>query len=334
MPQLHLLAAADRLVPAEVYPACQALLAATPQAAVRQLPQLCHAAPLCSPRQLATALMDFLAAHNVFSEPGATAAPLEKTDVARSFSRAASTYDAVAALQRRVGDSLLQLAPGPEEGVARLLDLGCGTGHFHAALTERYPDASYYGLDLAAGMVQFARQRSCEPAQWLVADAEALPLAANSVDLVFSSLAIQWCYRLDLLFAELQRVLRPGGRCVFSTLGPGTLTELRQSWAAADAHQHVNEFLPLGQLQQAVAAFPQLQLSIEREVMQVRYPRVRNLFDELKGLGAHNVNTARPAGLSGRRQLSTMMQAYEAFRDADNLLPASYEVYFGTLERR
>ena len=86
---------------------------------------------------------------------------------------------------------------------------------------------------------------SCD---WLVADAEALPLVNDSVDLVFSSLALQWCYRPDHLFAELARVLKPGGICVFTSLGPDTLRELRAAWAAVDAHQHVNAFLPAGEL--------------------------------------------------------------------------------------
>ena len=58
-------------------------------------------------------------------------------------------------------------------------------------------------------MVRFARESHPGGNHWLVGDAEALPLAAGSVDLVYSSLALQWCHRPELLFAELARVLRP-----------------------------------------------------------------------------------------------------------------------------
>ena len=78
-------------------------------------------------------------------------------------------------------------------------------------------------------MVEFARRKYPRAGDWLVGDAEHLPLASQSVDLVFSSLAIQWCARPHLLFAELARVLRPGGRCLFTSLGPDTLRELRTS---------------------------------------------------------------------------------------------------------
>src|SRR5690625_3786235 len=74
-------------------------------------------------------------------------------------------------------------------------------------LSQRHPDAQLLGLDLAEGMLQFARSQRTARANWLCADAEALPLAPASVDLVYSSLSIQWCEQLGTLFKELQRVL-------------------------------------------------------------------------------------------------------------------------------
>ena len=70
---------------------------------------------------------------------------------------------------------------------AVVLDLGCGTGYFQPELRSRYPGASCIGLDLAPGMVEYARAHAAGGAHWLVGDAESLPLAADSVDLVFSS---------------------------------------------------------------------------------------------------------------------------------------------------
>jgi malonyl-CoA O-methyltransferase len=257
---------------------------------------------------------------------------LEKADVAESFSRAASHYDSVAQLQRDVGTELLgeleQLSTEPEH----VLDLGSGTGYFHPHLRERFPRAAYTGLDLAEGMVTYAREHHPAAEQWLVADAEALPLAAGSVDLVFSSLALQWCYRPELLFAELGRVLRPGGRCVFTSLGPDTLKELRSAWAAVDEHQHVNRFLPSSELQQAADRVQGVSLRLRARPYRMEYRQVRELLNELKTLGAHNVNRDRPSGLTGRRALQGMLRAYEAFRQED-VLPASYEVYFGILEK-
>jgi malonyl-CoA O-methyltransferase len=64
----------------------------------------------------------------------------------------------------------------------------------------------------------------------------------------------------------------------------------------------------------------------------MEYARVRDLLDELKALGAHNMNRNRPTGLTSRRALQGMLQAYET-RRTESLLPATYDVIFGVLEK-
>src|SRR5690606_13457587 len=137
---------------------------------------------------------------------------LDKKKIAHSFSRAANTYDSVAQLQRDVGTELLKKLPDVLPEKARILDLGSGTGFFTTKLAQQYPQAQVLGLDLAEGMLHFSRKSASDSIQWLCGDAEFLPLTDNSVDLVFSSLAIQWCNNLPQLMRELHRVLTPGGR--------------------------------------------------------------------------------------------------------------------------
>ena len=327
-PQLHLLAANDGLVPAALEPALVGLLPAGAAARVHVLPGASHLALLDCADRLAREIHDFLAGTGLPGAGMGRFAGPDKREVASSFSRAATSYDAVAKLQRDVGTRLLAYLDPTAEAPAVVLDLGCGTGSFRPALQARCPGASYIGLDLAPGMVGYARAHGGADSSWLLGDAEALPLATDSVDLVFSSLAIQWCHRPEQVFAEIGRVLKPGGRCVFSTLGPDTLKELRQSWAAVDAHQHVNDFLPLDTLRAAAAMVPGLQLNMKTERHTMYYQRVGELLAELKGLGAHNMNRGRPAGLTTRGALQGMLQAYERWR-CDDQLPASYEVFFG-----
>lgn len=332
-PQLHLLAAEDALVPAAIARLLESQLAATPAASVKVLASSSHLAPLDVPELLAEEIRIFLEGSGTSSERPGAEPELEKKAVAASFSRAATQYDSVARLQRNVGERLLTYLDGWSIEPARVLDLGCGTGHFCPSLTERYPRAQYLGLDLASGMVEYARTRSPGDCDWLVADAESLPLASESIDLVFSSLAVQWCLRPEHLFAELSRILRPGGKCVFTSLAPNTLFELRSAWAAVDSHQHVNTFLPTADLLAAVERIPATELAIEEQVFGMEYARVRDLLDELKTLGAHNMNRSRPAGLTSRRALQGMLQAYEA-RRCNGVLPATYDVIFGVLEKR
>ena len=332
-PQLHLLAEHDALVPVALEPALATLLPASAQARVVLLRDASHVAPLESAPSLADRTRRFLADAGLLHAGATPDAGPAKREVASSFSRAAQSYDSVATLQRDVGCKLLEVLDGGSRvEPAVVLDLGCGTGFFQPMLRSRYPGATLIGLDLAQGMIEHARAHTDDHSKWLVGDAELLPLASESVDLIFSSLAIQWCHRPELLFAELARVLKPGGRCVFTTLGPGTLDELRQAWAAVDTYQHVNTFLPACALEAAAALTPGISLTLKEQRHCMQYARVGELLSELKALGAHNMNKHRPAGLTSRKTLLGMLQAYEA-RRLNGLLPASYEVIFGEVSK-
>ena len=343
-PQLHLLAEHDALVPRELERSLAELLPRHPTAQVQILPAASHLAPLDKPLQLVSRSYEFLDSSGLLRVPGNRDEAPAKEDVSSSFSRAAESYDSVAKFQREVGKRLLAHLDMVPTLPDRLLDLGCGTGFFQSDLSARYPEATYIGLDLAPGMIEYARTRSMGHGLWIVGDAESLPLASQSVDVVFSSLAVQWCHNPEWFLAELARVLKPGGRCVFTTLGPDTLRELRQSWAAADSYQHVNDFLPAEALIAAGEQRPRLVLfdisgflrgiglilSTERHCMQ--YQRVGELLAELKSLGAHNMNRRRPAGLTSRKTLQGMLQAYESWR-VDGLLPATYDVIYGEVNK-
>jgi malonyl-CoA O-methyltransferase len=333
LPSLHLLGASDGLLAADLQDALERLIEPSQSALVETVPGAGHLAPLEQADFIAARMFHFLQDAKLLAANNLDPEPMAKADVAESFSRAAEQYDSVAGLQRDVGTALLSRLEGVAEQPARLVDLGSGTGYFYPELARRFPDADYVGVDLAEGMALYARERYPSAEHWLVADAEMLPLASGSVDLIFSSLALQWCPHPELLFSELVRVLRPGGRCVFTSLGPDTLKELRSSWAAVDQHQHVNSFLPRQRLQQAVSGNHEISLQLDEQIYRMEYDKVGELLHELKTLGAHNVNRDRPAGLTSRRVLQGMMQAYEEWR-VEGVLPATYQVYFGVLEKR
>lgn len=254
---------------------------------------------------------------------GMSAAVIDKRQVAASFSRAAGTYDQVAELQRNVGNNLLARLPLRLQA-EQLVDIGCGTGYFTRALAQRFARPAL-GLDIAEGMLRYAREHSPADMAWLAADAEALPLRSASQDLLFSSLALQWCPQLPLALSEAYRVLRPGGCMAFNTLVEGTLAELRDAWQVVDGFVHVNRFMPLGQLQQmlAEAGFAQWHCEVEAHVL--HYGQLSELTYELKALGAHNLNAGRPCGLTGRARLRALTAAYETQRQATGL-PATYQV--------
>jgi malonyl-CoA O-methyltransferase len=116
---------------------------------------------------------------------------------------------------------------------------------------------------------------------------------------------------------------------MFSTLGPDTLKELREAWTAADDAQHVNHFVDMHNVGDAVMQAGLCEPVLDLERTQLTYPDVLSLMRDLKAIGAHNVAAARTRGLTPRAKLQRMEQAYEKARSNDRL-PATYEVIYGT----
>jgi malonyl-CoA O-methyltransferase len=260
--------------------------------------------------------------------PSAVESRPDKRQVALSFSRAARTYDGAAAFQREVGSALLSRLPTAQ--LSRWLDLGCGTGYFTRLLADRFAGEGI-ALDLAEGMVVHARDAGGAH-HWLTADAERLPMRDDSLDLVFSSLALQWCEDLPAVLMQVQRALRPGGIVAFSSLCSGTLRELRTSWEQVDGQVHVNRFRPFSSYTAACSAAGWELCVLEEQPHVLHYDEVRMLMRDLKAIGAHNVNGGRPGGLGGRQRIAALVDAYEPLRTHQGL-PATYQVVYAVLRK-
>lgn len=331
MPCLYLFGEKDQLVPVDT----AAAIAENTAINVAVIPAQAHAPHLSDPKGLAQRLLPFFQR----GEPEQTPL-LDKKSIARSFGRAAVTYDSAAHLQRAIGNELMQRIGNPAfKATPTVVDMGCGTGHFIELLENRHSGGTLLGVDLAEGMVRYARRERPEAIHWNCGDAEQMPLADASVDLFFSNLAMQWCERLDSVSSELARILNDGGRALISTLGPATLHEMRTAWSRVDGFVHVNWFVPADQVEARLAAAGFSRVKVTTETRVVYYPTALALSRELKALGAHNVNTGRPRGMTGRQHLQQFADAYETFRlppDAPEhagLLPATWEVVYCELEK-
>lgn len=309
---LHLLAEQDILVPVSALRSLQRLNA---NQQVQVIPNAAHAVHWSQPVLVAQLIKDFLQLPRI-----------DKKHLAQSFSRAANTYDSVAGLQRKVGDVLLKkLTPNQTADV--VLDLGCGTGYFTSQLQTAFPHAIVVGVDIAEGMLKFAREHHPSQSTWLCSDAETLPFADQSVDVIYSNFALQWCANLPKLFSELRRVLKPDGELIFTTLGPDTLHELKSAWQQIDGLVHVNQFHERNQLLAYLQqqGFSEPEFEHTPEIME--FEHLLDLTRSLKALGAQNINRGRATGLTGRKTIQAFKQAYENFR-RNNLLPATYDVFY------
>lgn len=260
---------------------------------------------------------------------------VDKRQVRAAFERAAPNYDAVAVLQREVGNRMLERLQLIRIKPQRILDIGAGTGTYTSALSCMYSKAHVIALDLAEGMLKQTRQRMSllqkllRRQSLLCADAEKLPLVERCAEMIFSNLTLQWCGNLDHAFADFRRVLKPGGLLMFSTFGPDTLKELRHSWRAVDDVVHVNAFIDMHDIGDALSRAGFSELVMDVEYITLTYSDVYKLMRDIKTLGAHNVTAGRRHGLTGKNRLAKLALAYENFRTQDRLLPLTYEVVYG-----
>ena len=270
---------------------------------------------------------------------------LDHGEVRRAFDHAAASYDAHAVLQREVCDRLLERLDFMNLQPERVLDVGCGTGYGLTHLRARYPAADLCALDLAPAMLHAAQARLPQP-HWtqralglltphvsplthaLCADMERLPLAANSVNLVWSSLAMQWAGNLEATLKGFHQVLAPGGLLIFSTFGPDTLKEMRTAFAAIDDAPHVNRFVDLHDIGDMLIHAGFSSPVMEMEMLTLTYADLKTLMRDLKGIGAHNAATSRKRGLLGKSAWAKLEHAYDELR-LDGRLPATYEVIYG-----
>ena len=264
---------------------------------------------------------------------------LDKARVRASFDRAADSYDAAAVLQTEVRNRMLSRLDLVKIAPQAILDAGCGTGHASTGLAKRYTGSRIISLDIAMGMLKktLAPRSSLASLKHLLgfarkdlicADMENLPLAANSIGLVWSNLAVQWCNDLDLAFKEANRVLHAGGLFMFSSFGPDTLKELRMATTEDPDHVHVSRFIDMHDIGDALVRAGFTAPVLDIEYFTLTYDDVFGVMRDLKAIGAHNAAEGRSRGLQGKGFLRGLTERYEQFRH-EGKLPATFEVVYG-----
>lgn len=254
--------------------------------------------------------------------------------IRRAFDDAAENYDQYAVLQNEVCRRLLEKLEVVKISPQWILDAGSGTGMAIPAMFERYKKAQVVALDLSEKMLsRCARHGGLFRAPHRIcADIEKLPVCDDHFDLVFSSLSMQWCNDLDAVFREVRRVLKPGGLFVFTTFGPDTLKELRASWARVDDIGHVNRFVDMHDIGDALLHDGFAEPVMEAEIMTLTYDTADAIMADLKAIGAHVTADAsggeKARGLTTKSMLDTVRQHYEQYRH-DGVLPATYEITYG-----
>jgi malonyl-CoA O-methyltransferase len=275
--------------------------------------------------------------------PSKMSAPIDRARVRSLFAQpqrvAPSAFlrrEIAARMHDRLG--LVKIAP------RRVLDAGCGPGADLALLQQDYPAAQILGVDAAPAMLDLARGRPPAlssvnqmlsrllPAKagidLLCGDFGNLPFGPNSLDLVWSNLALHWHPQPDRVFAEWRRILRVDGLLMFSNFGPDTFRELRTAFAALDDTPHALPFVDMhdfgDQLVEAGFSTPVMDM----ECITVTYDTAAALLADVRALGGNPLATRR-RGLVGRAAWQRMLAALEQQRRPDGKLGLTFEVIYG-----
>jgi len=253
--------------------------------------------------------------------------------ISRYFNQAASQYDDAAVLQQEVARRVLERVQWAalDKQVKWICDVGCGTGYLSRLLHKQFKSAQVLSLDIAPNMLQqaqnqqanwFSRQHFCQ------ANSASLPLADQSVDVLVSNLMLQWCPDPQAVLAEFARVLKPQGHLWFTSFGPETLFELKQSWASVDNLPHVNEFMDIHELGDICLATGLRNVVMNIERITLTHSDIYSVMHYLKKIGANHVSGRQQRGLYGKQHFEKLKQAYEVYRE-NGVLPATYEVVYG-----
>jgi malonyl-CoA O-methyltransferase len=231
---------------------------------------------------------------------------LNAKHIRRRFERAAASFDEADFVHTATRDGLLsRLAPLLVDA-RTVVDLGAATGAANRSLTKRFKGAHVISIDLAHGMLGKARSKKSwlSKSSFAQADACALPLPNECVDVVFSNMLLPWFDDPGPAFTEVARVLRKGGVFAFATLGPDSLLEIRRAWRQVDDGVHVNRFPDMHDLGDGLvnAGLRDPVLDVDR--LSVSYTGCTRLFADLTAVGARNSLEQRASGLTGRKRFA------------------------------
>lgn len=255
----------------------------------------------------------------------------ETIKICKAFNDHAWEYERFARVPLEIGKRLFERLDYLKITPNNVLDLGCGSGFFLQALKKKYPKAHIYGLDIALNMLKQAKKKQFFRSKWslIQADMTSLPFACGAFDLVFANQVMHWSYPLKSVLNELNRVMAQDGCFMFSTLGPDTFIELKQAFAMADTHAHVNEFLDMHDVGDSLQAHYFVDCVVDMERLTAHYRQLPDLLQALKAQGVRNIHQHRNQGLTGKATWQRFKTNMNLQCTVDGKFPLTYEVVYG-----
>lgn len=254
---------------------------------------------------------------------------MNKSKIARNFSRYAHLYDQYAAVQNQAALKLAGFLKN--NNFSKILELGCGTGNYTLLLREKFRGARIKALDISEEMVSVAQNKlKNKDVEFVAADAEK-PIPDNDFDLITSNACFQWLTDPGKALRGYAKLLRRGGAVYFSIFGPQTFCELNTALKSVRGESGLD------------AAYfcnrDSLKAMLKDNFKSVRINEVcyQEVFSGLKGmLEKIKYSGIRGNGLGGKVYFSRTLLARleKAYLDRFQEIRATYQVFFCRGEKR
>jgi malonyl-CoA O-methyltransferase len=279
------------------------------------------------------------------------ALPIVSAHVARQFARRGD-LEAAQFLYGEIGRRMLERLRYIRLQPTRMLDAGCGAGASLPLLRERYPTAEYLGLDACAPLLKIAQERHApakrpgllgrmtaalsrrgesgaqDAPRFLHADMADTGLPPESLELVWSNVALHWHPRPHDALAEWRRILKVNGLAMFSCLGPATLRELRQALADAGLRTATPSFVDMHDFGDLLVENGFADPVMDQETLTLTYQDPARLLEDVRALGG-NPAARRKASLATPAWRARLCDALEAQRRPDGTIALTIEVTYG-----
>ncbi|KAM6138080.1 arginine-hydroxylase NDUFAF5, mitochondrial [Phoenicopterus ruber ruber] len=212
------------------------------------------------------------------------------------------------------------------------LDVGSGRGYIAQHLTKETVE-KLIQVDIAENALKNAVESEI-PTVSVVADEEFLPFKEDTFDLVVSSLSLHWVNDLPRAFREIHQVLKPDGVFIGAMFGGDTLYELRCSLQLAELEReggfspHVSPFTAVSDLGHLLSRAGFNTLTVDTDEIQVNYPGLFEVMEDLQGMGESNCSWNRKPLLHRETMLAAAAIYREMYGNSDGSVPATFQIYY------
>jgi malonyl-CoA O-methyltransferase len=247
-----------------------------------------------------------------------------------AFNRAAKNYNRYDMIQKEIADRLLSRFNYIRVEPKNILDCSARTGYATQQLSNRFPNANIVSVECAEKLL--AEGVDAKQISWpICAFPDQLPLQDNFFDVIFAHLTLHWVNDYQQCLLNWQKLLKPGGLLLFSTLGVATLTELYSSFASFNSNFHVHTFKDMHPIGDTLLEQQWINPVVDMDTIILNYASPEQLIQDLRGSGVTNALVNRSRGLMGKQRWKNMLSYYKQYVKTSELnrYPATFEVIYG-----